>query len=103
MIKSYLVMAWRNLQKHRANAVINIVGLAIGMGVAILIGLWVWDEVQYDTYAPNHRRVAIVRHNSGQDGSIETSQAIPIPLGAELRKTYGANFKRVVLSSWTKD
>jgi len=102
MLQNYIVMAWHNLRKHRANATINIVGLAIGMGVAMLIGLWIWDELSYDTFSPNHRRVAIVEHNSGENGSIGTGPAIPIPLGEELRKTYGAYFKRVVLSSWTK-
>ena len=95
-------MAWRNLRKHRANATINIVGLAIGMGVAMLIGLWIWDEVSYDSSNPNYHRVAIVEHNAGENGSIGTGPPIPIPLGAELRRTYGAYFKRVVLSSWTK-
>ena len=96
-------MAWRNLRKHRANSVINIVGLAIGMGVAMLIGLWVWDELSYDTFSPNYRRVAVVYQNLTDNGYVGTSQAIPIPLGEALRKTYGTYFKHVVLSSWTKD
>lgn len=96
-------MAWRNLRRHRAGSAINIVGLAIGMGVAMLIGLWVWDECSYDTFSPNYRRVAVVYQNVTDNGYVGTSQAIPIPLGEELRKTYGTYFKRVVLSSWTQD
>jgi putative ABC transport system permease protein len=103
MIKNYLVMAWRTLRIHRTTGAINIIGLAIGMGVAMLIGLWVWDEVRFDTYDPHYQRVAQVMQNTTYNGDIQTSQAIPIPLGEALRKTYGAYFKRVVLSSWSQD
>jgi hypothetical protein len=40
MIKNYLKIAWRNLSKSKAYSAINILGLSIGMAVAILIGLW---------------------------------------------------------------
>jgi putative ABC transport system permease protein len=39
MIKNYFKTAWRNLIKNKGYAVINIGGLAIGMAVAMLIGL----------------------------------------------------------------
>ena len=96
-------MAWRNLRKHRANSVINIVGLAIGMGVAMLIGLWVWDELTFDHYDPDYKRVALVMQNQTFNGDVQTQQAIPIPLGEELRLHYGKYFKYVALSSWSKD
>ncbi len=41
MIKSYFKIAWRNLLKNKIYSLINIGGLAVGMGVAILIALWV--------------------------------------------------------------
>jgi hypothetical protein len=43
MIKNYFTIAWRNLLKNKVSSFINIAGLSIGMMVAILIGLWVWD------------------------------------------------------------
>ena len=53
MIKNYLKIAWRNLIRNKASALINIGGLAVGMAVAMLIGLWIWDEVSFDSGYPN--------------------------------------------------
>src|SRR5687768_769437 len=43
MYKSYFKIGWRNLLKNKGYSFINISGLALGMAVAILIGLWVHD------------------------------------------------------------
>ena len=48
MIKNYFKIAWRNLLKSKAYSAINILGLATGMAVAMLIGLWIWDELSFD-------------------------------------------------------
>ena len=45
MIKNYFKIAWRNLFKNKGTSLINIGGLAVGMAVATLIGLWIWDEL----------------------------------------------------------
>jgi hypothetical protein len=45
MLKNYFKIAWRNLQKSKVYSAINIIGLATGMAVALLIGLWIWDEI----------------------------------------------------------
>ena len=44
MLKNYLTVAWRNLQRNRGTSFINIFGLSVGMAVTLLIGLWIWDE-----------------------------------------------------------
>jgi putative ABC transport system permease protein len=43
MIKNYLKIAFRNVVKNRFSSIINIGGLAIGMAVAMLIGLWIYE------------------------------------------------------------
>ena len=58
MIKSYFKIAWRNLLKNKIYSLINIGGLAVGMGVAILIALWVYDELTFDKYHSNYRRAS---------------------------------------------
>jgi len=50
MIKNYIKVAWRNLIRNGASSSINVGGLAVGMAVAMLIGLWVWDELAFDKY-----------------------------------------------------
>jgi hypothetical protein len=44
MLKSYLTVALRNLVRDRTHSFIHITGLAIGMAIAMLIGLWVPDD-----------------------------------------------------------
>jgi putative ABC transport system permease protein len=48
MFKNYFKIAWRNLVKNKAYSFINIGGLAIGMAVAMLIALWIYDEVTFN-------------------------------------------------------
>jgi len=50
MFKNYFKIAWRNLLRNKTSSIINIGGLATGMAVAMLIGLWVWDELTFDKY-----------------------------------------------------
>jgi len=60
MFTNYLKIAWRNLLKSKFYSVINILGLAAGMAVAMLIAFWIWDEVTYDRYHTNHETLAQV-------------------------------------------
>jgi putative ABC transport system permease protein len=102
MIKNYLIVAWRNLVKNKAHSFINITGLSVGMAVAMIIGLWIWDEMTYNKENPNYDRIAQIYQNNTMNTSVDTWTSMPLPLGAELRKNFGSNFKYVVMSSWTE-
>jgi putative ABC transport system permease protein len=97
MLKNYLVVAWRNLLKHKSQSFINISGLAVGMAVALLIGLWIADEWTYDMQNPHYRRIALVAQHLNHNGDIDTWMTTPYPLAEELRKHYGSDFNSVVL------
>lgn len=101
MIKNYLKIAWRSLLKNKGHSAINIVGLSVGMAVAMLIGLWIWDELSYNHYFKNHDNIVQVMQHQTFNGNVGTQNAIPIPLGLQLRSEYKADFKYAVLSSWT--
>jgi len=101
MIRNYLKVAWRNLIKNKASSFINIGGLGVGMAVAMMIGLWIWDELSFDKYHQNYDRIAQVMQHETFNGSINTGAAIPLPLDAELRKSYGSDFKHIAIASWT--
>lgn len=101
MIKNYFNIAWRNLVKNKGYSAINIGGLAVGMAVAILIGLWVYDELSFDKYHENYNRIAQVMQRANFNGKIETQVANPALMGPEIRAKYGSDFKYVVQSSWT--
>ncbi len=96
MIKNYLKTAWRNLIKNKVHSFINIVGLSVGMAVAMLIGLWIWDELSFDKFTPNYDHIAKVIQNVTNNGEVQTWQSVPYPLAEALRKSYGSDFKAVV-------
>ncbi|RYG50720.1 MAG: FtsX-like permease family protein, partial [Chitinophagaceae bacterium] len=100
MIKNYLKIAWRNLKKNIGYSAINIAGLAVGMAVALLIGLWIYDEVSFDRYHKNHSRVGQVLATQNFNDVIETNASIVVPMGPAFRTQYANEFKRVALSSW---
>jgi putative ABC transport system permease protein len=101
MIRNYLKIAWRNLIKNKASSLINIGGLAVGMAVAMLIGLWVWDEISYDKNFPNYDHIAVAMQNQWINNETDTWGSEAYPLGPTLRNTYGDNFKHVIMASWT--
>jgi len=102
MFRSYVKIALRNLRKYKAQSFINIAGLSIGMAAALLIGLWIWDELSFNTYYQNYDRIAEVLSNAGYNGEIYTIDSHPMPLGTEIRQAYGSDFKYVVMSTQTE-
>ena len=50
MFKNYLKTSWRSLWKNKTTSIINITGLAVGMTAAVLIFLWVQNEMSFDNY-----------------------------------------------------
>jgi len=53
MLKNYFVTAMRTLLRNRTFSIINITGLAIGLAASIMIAMWVFDEMSYDTFHEN--------------------------------------------------
>jgi len=101
MFKNYFKTAWRNLGNGNMHSFINIAGLSIGMAVAILIGLWMYDELSFDKNFKNYNRIAQVIQNVSNNGEVQTWRGVPYPLADELRKNYGGDFKHIVMAvSW---
>jgi putative ABC transport system permease protein len=96
MLRNYFRIALRNLTRNRFSSAINIVGLAIGMSVAILIGLWVSDELSHDRSIPNHDRIAAVMQNQEISGAVQTWWGQAKQLAPALRKDFGGRFRHVV-------
>ncbi len=99
MIKNYLKITWRNLLKNKAFSLINIGGLALGMTVAILIGLWVHDELSFDgTHEKKDRIVQVMQHML-RNNEKETQQWNPYPMADEIRKYYDSDFDHLAQST----
>lgn len=99
MLITYLKIAWRAAGKNKLHLFVNIAGLATGMAAAILIGLWVWDELSFDKCYKNYDRIAQVMQNQTNNGEVQTMPNEPFPLGEELKKSYGSDFKYVSMSA----
>lgn len=100
MIFNYFKIAFRNLTKYKVYSVINIGGLAVGMSVAILIGLWVYDELTYNQYHKNYDRIGQIRSVSTEpsNGTKEGSPYMPIPMATALKENYKHLFSKVLVS-----
>jgi putative ABC transport system permease protein len=88
MLKSYLRVAWRNLQKNSAYSVINIAGLAIGLSVFWLMALYIADELSYDRASVNASRIYRVTHSGTWSGGSFKLAVTPALFGPALRKDY---------------
>lgn len=100
MVRNYFKIAWRNLAGNKTYSIVNIGGLSLGITVAILIGLWIYDELTYNTYHQNYHRIARVLQQQTLDGEINTGTNVPAPLLTELQNNFASDFEHVVITSW---
>ena len=102
MFRNNFKIAWRNLVKSKGFSFINITGLAIGMAVALLIGLWVWDELSFNKSFDNYNRIGQLYQNRTFNGKPATYKIQPQPMAKELRDHY-PDFKDVALATFIED
>jgi ABC-type antimicrobial peptide transport system permease subunit len=103
MLQNYIKIAFRNLVRNKVYSFINIGGLAVGMAVAILIGLWIHDELSFNKYHKNYDKIGRLMQNQTENGTVFTGMAMPFPMGPELKNKYGNNFKYLTMASWEGD
>lgn len=100
MYRNYFKIAWRNLLKSKWYSSINIIGLATGMAVALLIGLWIWDELSFNKYHKNYDKIAQLMTTQTFNDQTGTGPAVSMAMGFELRNKHTSDFKYVTLTSW---
>ena len=90
MLRNYLLIAFRNLRKHKTFSFINITGVAVGLACFLLIALYVRDELSYDRYNTNADRIyRVTRTFLSSDGtpSLKLAQAAP-PFGPLIKQDF---------------
>jgi putative ABC transport system permease protein len=97
MIRNFVKIAWRNLFGNKVNSFINIIGLSVGMAVAILLGLWIYDELSFNKSIANYSRIGQIWQFVQFTSEKSSYNDLPIPLAQELRAKY-PGFKFVSLS-----
>ncbi|PSR55343.1 macrolide export ATP-binding/permease MacB [Adhaeribacter arboris] len=91
MLLNYFKIALRNLLRHKLFSFINIFGLAVGLACCLLIALFIFQELSYDTYHANANRIYRVgRSFNGDDvPSLQLANIAP-PFGPLLKNDFPA-------------
>ncbi len=88
MFKNYLKVALRNLWKNKAFSALNIVGLATGLAVCLLIVLYVVDELSYDKYNVNADRIYRLDADIYFNNTSAIFAVAPDPLAPALKRDF---------------
>ncbi|MEM1124228.1 MAG: permease prefix domain 2-containing transporter, partial [Bacteroidota bacterium] len=99
MFQHNFKISLRTIWRDRGFSLINIGGLALGMSVAMLIGLWIYDELSFNQYHENYDQIAQVKRQENRRGRAEriTSDYQVTALGTLLKNAYQNHFERVVM------
>ncbi len=84
MFKNYFKIAIRNLNRYKKISIINMVGLAIGMACAILIMIWIQDELSYDQFHKKLDDIVLVLRGDSQNLTAVSSKMLGPAIKLEL-------------------
>jgi putative ABC transport system permease protein len=88
MFKNYMKIAFRSLARNKGFSILNISGLAIGMASALIILLWVENEVGYDGFYTNSDRLYQAWNMGRGNEGINCWNVTPKVLGPALKRDY---------------
>ncbi len=88
MFRNYIKTAIRNLLRYKGFSFINILGLAIGIAGCLVIGVFVWDEWQYDKNIPGGENVYRVYQERNDKGNITYAPCVPPAFAPFLKSEY---------------
>lgn len=99
MFQHNFKISLRTLWRDSGFSLINIGGLALGMAVAMLIGLWIYDELTFNQYHEHYDNIVQVKRQENRRGQAEriTSDYQVTALGTLLKSAYQNHFERVVM------
>lgn len=86
MLKHFLIITWRNLLRNKTFTLINVLGLALGIGCSLLIILWVKDERSMDAFQINKGHLYTVYERVFSDGKVDGAYWTPGQLASELKR-----------------
>ncbi|HZH37567.1 MAG TPA: ABC transporter permease, partial [Flavisolibacter sp.] len=88
MFRNYVKIAIRNLLRQKAFSIINISGLAIGMASAVLILLWIQNEVSHDRFHEKDDRIYTLNNRDRFNGEYWAWNSTPKMLGPTIKADY---------------
>jgi putative ABC transport system permease protein len=88
MIRNYLKIAWRNLMKNKIFSFINVFGLAIGLTCCMLISLYLYNELSYDSYHKNANRIFQLGTTFVKEGKEDRTANTPAPMAQAMQMDF---------------
>ncbi|MBS1509479.1 MAG: ABC transporter permease [Bacteroidetes bacterium] len=88
MIKNFFKITYRNLLRNKSFSLINISGLAIGMASAILILLWIQNELSHDKFHEKGSRIYIANNRDKFNGQVWAWPTTPKIMAPTLKLSY---------------
>jgi putative ABC transport system permease protein len=88
MLKNYFISAYRSIVKNKFYSILNIFGPAIGITCAILILLYVKEEITFDKNNKNYRRIYRLESDFNISGKPTLAALTPIPMAPTLKDEY---------------
>ncbi|WP_273568237.1 ABC transporter permease [Maribacter halichondriae] len=85
MLKNYLKIGWRNLMKDKTFTLLNVIGLSVAFGVAILLSMSAFFEMSYDNFHENGDRIYQVYSTQQTAKGPEAGTTKPAPFAAALQ------------------
>ena len=101
LLANYFKTSWRNLSRNKGFSLINISGLAIGLASAIVLLLWIRNELSFDQFHKNRDRVYQVLDRSLFDAHANVDGVTPMMLGPALDSGYHKEMETVVRMNWS--
>ena len=88
MLKNFFKVTFRNLWRNKSFSAINILGLSIGMAAALLIGLWIQNEISFDRFYTNTSRISLLYTRENNNGKTDVWPRVSRLMAPELKKDY---------------
>lgn len=88
MFKNYFKVAVRNLLRYKGFSFINILSLSIGIIGCLLIGLFVWDEKQYDKHVPGYENIYRIYEERKNSDALTYGASVPPAYASFLKSQF---------------
>ena len=101
MIPFNVKIAWRNIRKNKVFSLVNVAGLALSMACCLVISLYIWNELHYDTFHKNISNIYRLTEKQNQAGDLYNVAVTPGPLAPALQKDFPEVEQTVRFGSWS--
>jgi len=97
MIQHNFKVSLRQMLKSKGHSLINLGGLAFGLVVTMLIGLWVYDEVSFNKNHDKYSQIAQLLRQESNNDERYTSTFLTTGMGVMIREKFSDQIEKVVM------